>query len=42
MCDTLEVAHVGTIPMKTSKVHTLMSKYELFKLEEGVAIKELI
>ena len=32
--DTLEVAYVKTTQVKASKVHVLVSQYEMFKMEE--------
>ena len=40
--DTLEIAHVGTTQVKASKVHTLVSQYELFKMNDGESIKDMV
>ena len=33
--DPVEVTQIGTTQMNASKVHTLVSQYELFKMKEG-------
>ena len=40
--DTLEIAHVGTTQVKASKIHTLVSQYELFKMNDGESIKDMV
>ena len=40
--DTLEVAHIGITQVKASKVHVVMSQYEIFKIDEGKLIKDFI
>ena len=40
--DTLEVAHVRTTHIKVSKIHMLVSQYEMFKIEEGESIKDFM
>ena len=40
--DTLEVAHIGTTQVKASKVHVLVSQYQMFKMEEGKSIKDFV
>ena len=42
MWDTLEITHVGTTQVKASKVHTLVSKYELFKMKDEESIKDMV
>ena len=42
MWDTLEVAHIGTTQVKASKIHVLVSQYEMFKMEEGESIKDFV
>ena len=42
MWDALEIAHVGTTQVKASKVHTLVSEYELFKMKDGESIKDMV
>ena len=37
----LEVAHIGITQVKASKVHVVVSQYEMFKIEEGESIKDL-
>ena len=38
--DTLKIAHVSTTHVNTFKVHTLVSQYELFKMNDGESIKK--
>ena len=40
--DTLEVAHTGITQVKTSKIHVLVSSYEMFKTKEGESIKDFV
>ena len=42
MWDALEITHVGTTQVKASKVHTLVSEYELFKMKDGESIKDMV
>ena len=42
MWDAIEMAYVGTTQVKTSKVHTLVSKDELFKMKDRDSIKDMV
>ena len=42
MWDTLKVTHIGTTQVKASKIHVLVSQYEMFKMEKGESIKDFV
>ncbi|XP_068486542.1 uncharacterized protein [Phaseolus vulgaris] len=41
MWDTLEVTHEGTNDVKRAKKHTIIQKYEMFKMLKGESIAEV-
>ena len=38
----MEVAYVGTTQVKESKIHMLVSQYEVFKMQERESIKDFV
>ena len=41
MWDTLEVTHEGTNDVKRARKHTLIQKYEMFRMLKGESIAEV-
>jgi len=41
MWDVLEVTHEGTNDVKRARKHSLIQKYELFKMQQGESIVEI-
>ena len=41
MWDTLEVSHEGTNDIKRARKHTLIQKYEMFRMKKGESIADV-